>query len=161
MDPISHAIIGGALSLVNGGEISANNPFLIASMLGAVSPDFDIVYRLKGEVKYLREHRGFSHSIPGLVILSAGICAVLSLIYPAAALQELFLWAFVGAFSHTFFDYLNSYGVELFGPLSKRKFTLNLLQIADPIILILMGLSFVFAHFNVDAHILYVCESIS
>ena len=55
----------------------------------------------------------------------------------------LFFWALVGTLSHTFLDLLNSYGVMLLYPFSRKKYTLNLLMITDPFLL-LGGMAMVF-----------------
>ncbi|MGI6225846.1 MAG: metal-dependent hydrolase [Peptococcales bacterium] len=136
MDPITHALIGTAVAVVGGADVSLVNPQLIASILGAVSPDLDIICQYWGHRVYLQHHRGFSHSMPGLISISLLIGGFLSFFHPTTGLEVLFFWTFLGALSHTFLDLLNSYGVMLLYPFSKKKYTLNLLMITDPFLII-------------------------
>lgn len=143
MDPITHAIVGAGLAGLSGGEMSITNPIVIASMVGAVAPDLDIVYQVRGDLAYLKRHRGFSHSIPGLALFSVVIAGILKVMFPEAFFTQLLLWTFVGALSHTLLDVLNSYGAEIFAPISNKKYTLNLLMITDPVLLLLfLGIIF-------------------
>jgi inner membrane protein len=135
MDPISHLIIGVGLAALSGEPFSWTNPIFLGSALGAVAPDLDIVLQLKGDMVYLKHHRGFSHSLPGIMLSSSLITGLLSLVYPEWSLVTLFMWIFLGALSHSFFDVCNSYGAQLLGPWCSKKFTLNLVQIFDPILL--------------------------
>lgn len=140
MDPITHALVGAAVAGLSGGEVSITNPVYLGAIMGAVAPDLDIVYQLRGDVQYLKQHRGFSHSIPGLALISGGIAAGLVLFFPEYAFIQLFFWTMLGALSHTLLDILNSYGAQIFGPYSQKRYSLNLLMITDPILfLILFG----------------------
>ncbi|MFZ5943030.1 MAG: metal-dependent hydrolase [Bacillota bacterium] len=136
MDPLTHGLVGAAVAAAGGTDVSLTNPIFLAAALGAVSPDLDIVYQYWGDYVYLKHHRGFSHSLPGLMGFSVLIGGLLNLAFPAYSLWTLLFWAFIGALSHTFLDLLNSYGVMLFYPFSKKKYSLNLLMISDPVLLI-------------------------
>ncbi|MDW7673232.1 MAG: metal-dependent hydrolase [Bacillota bacterium] len=138
MDPLTHALVGAGVAGLSGGEISITNPIVLASMMGAVAPDLDIVYQLRGDMAYLKVHRGFSHSIPGLALISGVIAGGLSLFFPEASLLQLFVWSFIGAISHSLLDVLNSYGAKIFAPFSNRRYTWNLLMITDPVLLLLI-----------------------
>lgn len=131
MDPITHGVIGLAISSFSGHTVSLSSPLSLGCAIGAMIPDLDVVVRLvKNEMVYLKHHRGFSHSVPALVVFSAVVTAVLMLLHPEANILQLFLWTFLGALSHTVFDILNSYGAMLFT--KKRK--ANLLTLYDPLI---------------------------
>ena len=138
MDPVTHAVIGMMIGSKAGGGISLANGALAASTLGAVAPDLDIVARLWGDYAYIKHHRGFSHSIPGLALISATLAAFLTHLYPGAGFATLALWAFLGAFSHSIADLFNSYGVNMLWPFSSKKWTVNLLMIFDPVLYALM-----------------------
>ncbi|SET75863.1 inner membrane protein [Natronincola peptidivorans] len=143
MDPISHGVIGLALYSL-GNTPTLSSAACIGAVLGSISPDFDIVARFKGDYVYLNHHRVETHSIPGLAILSGLITIILSLGYSTFSFYEVFLWTFLGGLSHSFFDYLNSYGVALLYPYNKKKYSLNLLMIYDPVIILLSLYSIVF-----------------
>lgn len=141
MDPVTHGVIGLAISAFSGDPVSLSNPASIGCAIGAMSPDVDFVVKyIWDEAKYLKHHRGLSHSIPALLVLSGIITLGLSLVYSSFAFGNVFLWTFIGAFSHTFFDILNSYGAKLFAPFTERKLRANLLMLYDPIITILSGM---------------------
>jgi len=136
MDPITHAIVGAAVAAAGGADVSLTSPQLFAAVLGAVSPDLDIVYQYWGDHVYLKHHRGLSHSLPGLLGFSLLIAGILNFFFPTTGFGVLYLWAFLGAVSHTLLDLLNSYGVMLLYPFSKKKYTLNLLMITDPFLIL-------------------------
>lgn len=134
MDPASHVIVGIALSKAMQPYIGASNMITAAFALGSLLPDADIVLQKWGDYFYLRNHRGASHSIVGIVIGSLLTSAVLAGINGNADLFAYFVCCFFGAMAHVGLDIFNSYGAEILWPLSCRKFTLNLLPIFDPVI---------------------------
>lgn len=134
MDPISHGIIGVAISSFSGQPVAINSAITVGSMLGAMSPDLDFVIRIfKDDVSYLENHRGFSHSVPMLFAFSLGITMMLAIMpFENFSFLTTFFWTFLGALSHTFFDILNSYGARLL----KHKMKGNILTLYDPIVLL-------------------------
>lgn len=136
MDPFSHAIVGLAtFSLFN--TPALNNPACIGAVVGAIAPDFDIVARIKGDYVYLKHHRVESHSAPGAIALSIVITLILSFAYGQWNPQEVLLWTLIGTASHIMMDMFNSYGVALLYPLNRKKYSLNLLMIYDPVVLLI------------------------
>lgn len=134
MDPITHGVIGLAISTFSGTTPSLDNPVAIGAAIGAMIPDSDVVIRLfSDEMTYLKHHRGWSHSLPALTIFSGLITLGLSVMMPGSLSFEVFFWTLMGALSHTIFDILNSYGAMLF----KKKRKLNLLTLYDPFITLL------------------------
>ena len=133
MDPISHGIIGIAVSSFSGEPVAISSAITIGSMLGAMSPDLDFVIRIfKDDVKYLEHHRGFSHSIPMLLAFSLSITSILAVMpFNSFSFFQTLLWTFFGALSHTAFDILNSYGARLF----QQKIKGNILTLYDPFVL--------------------------
>jgi inner membrane protein len=134
MDPITHGVIGLALSTFSGQAPSVHSAITIGATLGAMAPDLDVVIRLfKDEMSYLKHHRGFSHSVPALIAGAGIITVVLGFMFSDMPWWQVWFWTFMGGLSHTAFDMLNSYGAMLFG--KKRKF--SLLTLYDPFISIL------------------------
>lgn len=132
MDPITHGLVGVALSAFSGDPVSVTNPLTIGAMLGAMSPDLDFVIRIfKDDVAYLEHHRGTTHTIPFLIGFSAVITLGLSFMpFDQFNIWTVFLWTLIGALSHTGLDILNSYGAKLF----RKKYKANILTLYDPII---------------------------
>lgn len=144
MDPLTHGMIGLALSTFSGQAVSLSNPITIGCAIGAIIPDIDSVIRLYADdATYLKQHRGFSHSIPMLIvfsgIISFGIAWAMKVPLWTLDFWYLWLWSFFGALSHTLFDILNSYGAMLL----RKKRKLNLLTLYDPVITAL-GLTLIF-----------------
>lgn len=137
MDPVTHGVIGLAISAFSGNPVALNNPLCLGCAIGAMAPDIDIIAKVKDDYAYLKHHRGISHSIPALIGLAAVITAGLSLFFKDFQFAQVFLWTFIGCFSHTFFDILNSYGAKLFMPFTKKKSMLGILMLYDPMITIL------------------------
>jgi inner membrane protein len=131
VDPITHGVIGLALSSFSGQAVSLDNPVSIGAAIGAMSPDIDVVTRLFfDDMFYCKHHRGFSHSWPSLIGLSGLITFGLSMFFPEMHIWQVFLWTFFGALSHTAFDILNSYGAMLI----KKKWKASLLSLYDPVL---------------------------
>lgn len=134
MDPITHGIIGMGLSALSSEPTSLTNPITIGCVLGAIAPDVDVVTKYKGDYEYLKHHRGISHSIPGLGIISLVISLGLSLVFREYSFFSIFFWTFLGSLSHSVFDIFNSYGVRFLFPFTKRKIAANILMLYDPFI---------------------------
>lgn len=138
MDPVTHGVIGLAISAFNGDPVSLANPVSIGCAIGAMAPDIDVVVRLfKDDYYYLKHHRGLSHSIPSLLILSGIITFGLGRVFGDMNYLSVFLWTLLGAFSHTVFDILNSYGAKLLAPFTEKKLKASLLMLYDPVITML------------------------
>lgn len=138
MDSLSHALIGIAVAGLSGQPLSLHDPIYIATILGAQAPDFDIIAQLKGKFSYLRQHRAFSHSIPGLglwsIIISIGLYAFM----PGTNFLLLLGWAFAGGLSHIVIDYFNTHGAAILWPFRKERKSLQLLNVFDPILFLLL-----------------------
>ncbi len=137
MDPVTHGVIGLALSSFSGEAVALSNPLSLGCAIGAMVPDIDIVAKLKGDYVYLKHHRGISHSLPSLFISSLVITKGLSYFFVDFNFLQVFLWTFLGCLSHTLFDILNSYGAKLLMPFSKKKAMVGILMLYDPVITIL------------------------
>lgn len=140
MDPLSHLIIGIGLATLSGKPLSLGDPIYLACSVGAMIPDLDIIWQLKGDLAYLKHHRGSSHSLLGIALTALLIGGILKLIFPLSVLWQLIMWAFVGTLSHSVFDICNSYGVQLLYPLRANKITVNLVQIFDPVIVVIFAM---------------------
>lgn len=133
MDPITHAVIGAAIAKLTGNEISISDAATVSMVIGAVLPDADIVFQKWGDYAYLKNHRGLTHSIIGLVVSSAVLAGILSFFYESSSVLGLFLWSLLGGLSHSGADLLNSYGAKLFWPFFKKGFSLGIINSFDPV----------------------------
>lgn len=144
MDNLSHAFIGIAVAALSGHQLSIHDPLYIAALLGAQAPDFDIITHLKGNFAYMKSHRAFSHSLPGLVMWSSFI-TILMVILGMPDWTTSLLWSFAGGLSHIFLDYFNTHGASLFWPFNKERQTNHLLNVVDPLLLLLFSIPYFFA----------------
>ncbi len=139
MDPLTHALVGVGVAALTGDKFSLTNPLHLGAVLGALAPDLDIILQFYGDMPYLTHHRGLSHSIPGVLVTSAGLAFALGLLFGGINPGVIFIWTFLGAVSHIILDILNSYGAKILWPFSQKRYSLNLLVLADPVIITLFA----------------------
>ncbi|NLK00189.1 MAG: metal-dependent hydrolase [Clostridia bacterium] len=138
MDPVTHALIGVNIAGLAGSSPSLLDPLFLGPVIASLAPDLDIILQLKGDLSYLRNHRGFSHSIPGILLLSSIISAALYLWAGTIPFLTLFFWTALGGLSHSLFDLFNSYGVKILWPITGRKLRYSLLGLTDWILIIIL-----------------------
>lgn len=138
MDTLSHALLGVAVAGLSGHPLNLTDPIYLASVLGAQAPDLDIISIVRGNLALLRQHRSFSHSIPGLALWSSLIAAIFFIVYPGTACTELFMWAFWGGLSHIIVDFFNAHGAAVLWPFSRERKSFSLLNVFDPFLLAIM-----------------------
>ena len=158
MEPITHMIFGLGIATLSGHDLTLTNPVYIASIAGAIAPDLDILFRVGGELTYLKHHRKTTHSFLSVLFITAIIPLCINMFIPLESFWETFFGAFGGCISHVFLDLLNSYGVKLLWPFSRKSFSLNLLLLYDPIIIMLSLIMF-FAR-NLGSFIMYTTTAI-
>lgn len=135
MDPVTHAVIGLAVSKITGAG-SFSDPSVIGLIAGAVIPDIDIFLQKWGDYVYLKNHRGATHSFPGLAASAAFAAFLLKMVFPGEQYGRLLLCTLLGCISHTLADLLNLYGARLFWPICRKKFSFGLLTTFDPVFII-------------------------
>lgn len=143
MDTLSHALLGIAVAGLSGDPLSFNNPIYLAAIIGAQAPDLDIIAKVRGNFALLRQHRAFSHSIPGLVMWSSFITAGFFCFSTGAPLDKVFIWSFLGGLSHIIIDFFNAHGAALLWPISRERKSFSLLNVFDPVLLSIMLTVFV------------------
>lgn len=137
MDPITHAVVGLSIAVLTGEPLTLSNPAIIGCVAGAIIPDGDIIMQLKGDYIYLKNHRGISHSIPMMFVYAGVLTGLLWMLFANIELWKVFQLTLIGCFSHIALDITNSYGAQVFWPLNKKRITLDLLLIYDPMLIIL------------------------
>lgn len=143
MDTTTHITTGiclAGLSFID--PTVSNHPEILAGMMictivGSNAPDIDFLYKYKGNEEYVKEHRGMTHSIPALFILSISIAFLVSLLYGGSYLFTFFLWTSVSVMIHVLLDVCNIYGTQALRPFSTKWLALNILPIFDPVIMAL------------------------
>ncbi len=107
-------------------------------------PDLDMVARLGGEFASLVHHRGITHSLLTLAVVSplvgyagyrwAGAGAGAGSGAGAPTRREWLVWthlAFRALLTHPLLDLFTTYGTQLFAPLSNHRFALDAVSIVD------------------------------
>ena len=131
MDTLSHGLVGSILTRSMSERPGARAALWIG-FLAAMLPDLDFLF-LHGQLDYLRNHRGWSHSFLYLPLFAAGVAAVARLFFRRARFLHLFLLAALGIASHIVFDWITSFGTMFLTPLSRERYSLDWLFIIDPI----------------------------
>ncbi|MFZ5631266.1 MAG: metal-dependent hydrolase [Bacillota bacterium] len=138
MDNITHGLIG---LTVNSLLKQKDRTTFWVSLVASEIPDIDILYRFKGQTDYLLNHRGFSHSLPGLLLLAAAVTLIACRLWPGADRKRIFLLASLCLGLHVTFDLFTSWGTRLFFPFSKRWLYLDFVPIVDLVIIIIAVIS--------------------
>lgn len=139
------------MAFLSGHAPNLNDPIFLASTLGAMLPDLDIVTHVKGRLNYLLKHRGASHSLLALGGMALGLGTVVYSFFPETPWNTIIFWALAGTLSHGIVDILNSFGAELLWPFYKKKLTVEMIILTDPVIFSLFLLSLLVSFFRPEA----------
>ncbi len=120
---------------------------MAACLLGSNAPDIDVFAPLVIPVDGIAFHRGPIHSVFAVPLLAAAITALLWLLdrlwrrpnakpmLPAA----LFIVALLAVASHPFLDWLTTYAIAIFSPVSGRWYSGNAIFIVDWVYWVVMS----------------------
>ncbi len=120
---------------------------MAACLLGANAPDIDVFAPLAFPVDGIEFHRGPLHAVFAWPLLAAAIVAILWLLDrlrpggPDALpfrTRPLFVVAFLAVLTHPFLDWLTTYAIALFAPVSWRWYSGNAIFIIDWVYWLLM-----------------------
>ena len=145
----THTLVGLALARAGGGRGTPWAP--LAAALAANLPDIDIVTALYGPAFYLAHHRVESHSLPGILVLSLGLAALLYGLQHGwagrrgpgarrAHFGPLLRLVLISMLTHPLLDYTNFYGIPLLWPLSRRWYAADIIHIVNPYMDVGLGL---------------------
>src|SRR3989454_831286 len=147
MDNLTHTLTGVALSQAG---LNRKTRFAtLALIVGSNLPDADIVTRLAGSATYLKYHRGMTHSVLGVVVLSALLAGTIYLLGRAVRPRKkrdalpldgrwLLAICLIALANHVLMDLTNTYGVRCLWPFSGRWYAWDILYIIDPVLLALL-----------------------
>ncbi|CAN5128258.1 MAG: metal-dependent hydrolase [Gemmatimonadetes bacterium] len=132
MDNVSHSLAGWALARAAGSRRPAGTT--LALVLASNLPDIDIVLLARSDPTYLFHHRGVTHSLLGLAVLSPVLALGLWWGYGRrTGLAWFCLLAYCGVALHILYDLVTSWGTMLLYPFSLTRFALEWLFIVDPV----------------------------
>lgn len=156
LDTGTHILMGVALgSIATLDPAVAHDPFLshavlIGTLAGSQAPDIDTVLKLRNNAKYIRNHRGITHSLPAVWLWPLFITGIIVFFYPNVNVFHLWLWTFISVAVHVFVDIFNAYGTQALRPFTKKWIALGVINTFDPAIfslhLIGIGLLFLGTH---------------
>ncbi len=130
MDTVSHGIAGAVLARTLTGRPGAR-PALLFGLVAAMFPDIDFLF-VSGRMAYLRNHRGWTHSFLVMPVFALGLALVARLVFRHARVTTLWLFCAVGIVSHILFDWITSFGIMFFIPLTRARYALDWVFILDP-----------------------------
>lgn len=141
MDNLTHTLIGLVAGEAAARTTRAREPgldprtrrtlFVTLTTVGGNLPDLDLLYSYFGyapaKLGYLLQHRGYTHTVLGCLLLAAGLLAATlgwarwrGLKLSRRDRLEMGCVAVFGTLLHLAMDFLNSYGVHPFWPLDNR-----------------------------------------
>lgn len=140
MDTGTHVVMGiglGGIATLDpavGSNPSLAHAVMLSTLIGSQAPDIDTILKLKNNAVYIRNHRGFTHSIPAVAAWSLLIPGILYLFFPEADFFHLWLWSFIAVVLHVFVDIFNAYGTQAVRPFSKKWVAFGIINTFDPFI---------------------------
>jgi len=141
MDFFTHLMIGFIISTLASG--SFHNSYVIFGTLMAGLPDFDVfLYPLWKSLPITRHH-GITHMIIFILIASAFIDILLA-VFTGRADVFLFLLMCLTGMSHIFGDFITTWGVSPFYPLTKKYTKLNLDIAVNPYLIVYFFIGLLF-----------------
>jgi inner membrane protein len=147
MDNITHTFVGAALAQTG---LDRWTPLATTTLLlGANFPDIDVVVGLSDRLTYLEHHRGITHAIAAIPLLSlllAGLVYAGSRWWHArqpdqkpARFWPLFWLSLISMSTHPLLDFTNSYGWRPFLPWDHTWFYGDIDFVVDPWLWVSLG----------------------
>jgi len=160
VEPVTHFLTGACLA-----RLGFNRKTALATLtmtLAAEAPDIDLIAYVNGSVAGFANHRGATHTLWGIPLVSA---LVLALVFAGHRLHQrwrrrrparttkspdpdalmprwglLYLFACVAGYSHLLLDFTNNYGVRPLWPWWPKWYAWDIVFIIEPLLLaVLIG----------------------
>lgn len=135
MDSITQAALGAAIGEAVLGKRIGNKAMVVGAVV-ATLPDLDIiVLPMFDQVQRLSVHRGYSHSIIGVFLLSLLLTWALSKWKPFENVNRyrLFSCLTLVTVTHVLLDAFTTYGTQLFLPFTDYRVAFDSITIVDPV----------------------------
>jgi membrane-bound metal-dependent hydrolase YbcI (DUF457 family) len=140
MDPVSHAAFGRTLIGALTSTRRLDGPprgYVVAAVLGSLSPDLDAALMPFGWDRYLRVHEIGTHTIAGTLACALVTAAVIHVLARPTRYSSLALSAWIGAASHVLLDVLSGARLRPGWPFVEMVVSVPLVAMADPWLLAL------------------------
>ncbi len=135
MDSLTHIAVGACIGELVAGKRLGKKAMVIGALAQSI-PDADFVTSWWMTVPSdLLAHRGFTHSILFLLLISPILGWCSQKVFPKIGIDRLgwaFIWG-IQIFMHLFLDIFNVYGTGLFEPFSHYRVSLNTFFVLDPL----------------------------
>lgn len=145
MDTITHFAAGACMGELMAGRRIGKKALAVGGLMQLV-PDIDFIFGLwMSPAANALAHRGLTHSLLFLVLITPAIAWTLQKRWPVDRGTTLRFWIlFVGAeiLAHLLLDAFNAYGTGWFEPFSHRRISFNAVFVADPFFSVPLGLGF-------------------
>lgn len=133
MDSVTQAVLGAAIGEAGFRHKLGGRAVFFGAVCGTL-PDLDVVAGLAGEWQSLIHHRGVSHSLIALSLVSPAVGWVgWRLAKRQGRPTDWMLLAFLALVTHPLLDTCTAYGTQLLAPLSRVRFAIDAVSIIDPI----------------------------
>jgi inner membrane protein len=148
MENLAHTLLG--LTLAKAGLERATPLATTALVISSNLPDIDVITGTGGTISYLNHHRGFTHSLVGLALLSLVLTLTLVWVDRKFRLRRdpfrrplrpvmVFAISYLGGLGHILMDFTNNYGVRPLIPFSDQWFYGDIIFVVDPWIWLILG----------------------
>lgn len=133
MDSLTQIVLGASVAEAVAGKKLGNKAPLWGAIAGTI-PDLDVFLRfLYHPIEASLVHRGFSHSLLFVLLISPLLAYFVSKLYRERYEYKLWLWLFFLALvTHPILDMFTNYGTQFLWPLSNR-ISFNTIFVMDPL----------------------------
>lgn len=131
MDTFTHGFSGYLIGRA-GLEQRAGRAATAAAVLGSLLPDADHVMEWVDTGLYLREHRGWSHSLVAMIAWAGLSACLFARRGPPRTRGLVALAGALGFAGHIFLDDITAFGTMWLMPFSRHRFALDWVFIVDP-----------------------------
>lgn len=143
MDSITQILLGASVAAAVAPKEYRKRAILTGAILGTL-PDLDVFISYSSEVNNFTSHRGFSHSLITLPLLSIFLLPLLRRCFSEMSWGRLYMLIMLSLITHPLLDMFTSYGTQLFWPIPVTPTFIASVFIVDPLysIPLLIGLAF-------------------
>ncbi len=139
----THTLVG--LAVGRSGLDKWNRHATWTAVIASNLPDIDVVTGLYDMPAYITHHRGFTHAIAGIPLLSFALAAAMYKL--SGSFWRTFTVALLAMSTHPMLDYLNTYGLRPFLPFDETWFYGDALFIIDPVFDCILIAALLASHF--------------
>ncbi|HEY0552612.1 MAG TPA: metal-dependent hydrolase, partial [Verrucomicrobiae bacterium] len=154
MDPITHAIVGAAISYAVGGRRLGRHAAGLGALAGIV-PDVDHFISSKSDpLLYVEFHRYFTHSI-AFSFLGAFVPILPWLLRKKfhPLLWSLWICAWPAYLSHCLLDACTTWGTQLYWPFAPTRVSWDIIAIVDPLFTLVLAVMLAVALLRHSRHV--------